>query len=270
MSISKLQRKDQILKALYEKGHLEVRELSLRFSISEATVRRDLRRLADDDLIELVYGGATIPRKNNFSIRGRQARNIEAKEIIGRLAVHKLVREGDCIFVESGSTCACMIPHLLGFQKLDVITNSTTIAAELGKHANFNVLLLGGKFRYERMDSVGPFAQMVIEQLSGYRSFIGADGMSMDFGLTCTDVETAHLYRSVINHASLTTVLVDHTKFSAPTLYKLIDLSGINCVITDRIPPQDWIEVLNRLDIDLIYPGSEVVEVDNENGDVAK
>lgn len=254
MNVSKIQRKDEILKVLYENGHLEVRDVSGRFGISEATVRRDLRRMADEGHLELVYGGATLPRKNSYSIRSRQTRDIEAKRVIGKLAAD-LVRNGDSIFLDSGTTCACIVPHLLSKKGLNVITNSNIVAVELGEKTEFNVLLLGGKFRYERMDCVGPFAQLMMEQFSGYRAFVGADGLNLEFGLTCTDIETAHLYRSVMQHASETTLVADHTKFSAPALYKIIEMSAVDRLVTDQPPTEDWAKELDRLGIEVIRPG---------------
>jgi len=223
--------------------------------------RRDLRRMADEGLLELVYGGATLPRKGNYSIHYRQTRNIEAKRLIGRLAA-ELVHNDDSLFIDSGTTCACMAPNLTRKRNLSILTNSSLVAAEIGEKTDFTVLQLGGKFRYERMDSVGPFAQMLIEQVSGYRAFLGADGLGLDIGLTSTDIDTAHLYRSVILHASDTTLLVDHTKFSAPTLYKIIGMDTINRLVTDQAPPPEWMDLLERHDIDVILP-EETAERDS-------
>jgi DeoR/GlpR family transcriptional regulator of sugar metabolism len=252
-TVPKIRRKDEILRILYEQGHVEVRIISETFNVSEATVRRDLRRMNDEGLLELVYGGATLPRKGNFSLRSRQTRNMEAKRLIGQMAAD-LVRNGDSIFIDSGTTCCCMVPHLLMRQDLSIITNSNLVAAEIGERTNFNVLQLGGKFRFERMDSIGPFAQMVIEQLSGYRAFIGADGLALDIGMTTTDVETAHLYRSVIQHASEITLLADHTKFNAPALYKILGIDAVNRIVTDLPPPKEWADCLERNGIDVILP----------------
>jgi DeoR/GlpR family transcriptional regulator of sugar metabolism len=95
---------------------------------------------------------------------------------------------------------------------------------------------------------------MVMEQLSGYRAFIGADGLDLRIGLTCTDIETAHLYRSVIEHAAEIILLADHTKFSAPALYKIIEISAINRIVSDRLPPDAWTRMINECGIELIVP----------------
>ncbi|MFP4378916.1 MAG: DeoR/GlpR family DNA-binding transcription regulator [Candidatus Sumerlaeia bacterium] len=255
-NITKIQRKDQILKALLEKGNVEVRQISNAFQVSEATIRRDLRQMADEGLLELVYGGATLPRKGNYPIAARKTRNVEAKRLIGRLAA-QLVQPGDSIFIDSGTTCACMAPYLIDKQDVTVITNSNAVAADIGSHSNLNVLQLGGKFRHERMDSVGPFAQMVMEQLSGFRAFVGADGLDLRIGLTCTDIDTAHLYRAVIQHASESILLADHTKFSAPALYKIIEIDAIDRLVSDRRPPEEWAGLLNDKGIEMIAPTTE-------------
>lgn len=252
-NITKIRRKDEILKILLEQGHVEVRAISERFNVSEATVRRDLRRMADEGILDLVYGGATLPRKGNYSVHTRQTQNVEAKRVIGKLAAD-LVQHEDSIFISSGSTCACMVPNLRRLRDLSIITNSNLVTAEIGEQTSFNILQLGGKFRAERMDLVGPFAEMVIEQLSGYRAFLGADGLDSRIGLTSTDIDTAHLYRRVIENASETTLLVDFTKFSAPALYKIIEIHAINRLVTDKPPNKHWAEILENNGIDLIVP----------------
>lgn len=252
-NVTKVQRKDEILKVLFEKGHVEVKSLAEAFNVSEATARRDLRNMADEGLVELVYGGATMPRRGNYSLRVRKTRNVEAKRVIARLAA-PFIQNRDAVFIDSGTTCGCLTPHLLSRQELSIITNSNLIAAEIGERTDFNVLQVGGKFRYERMDSVGPFAQMIMEQLSGYKAIIGADGLGLDIGLTSTDIETAHLYQTAIRHASETILLADHSKFSAPALYKISGIELVNRCVTDRPPSPEWQALLEKYGIDLVCP----------------
>lgn len=254
-NLTKIQRKERLLDTLMDQGHIEVRQASERFDVSEATIRRDLRTMADEGLMELVYGGATLPRKGNYSFRSRKSRNMEAKRLIGKTAA-ALVRDGDSLFIDSGTTAECMVPHLLARKDLNIITNSNIVAATIGEQTQFQVLQLGGKFRYERMDSVGPFAEMVMQQLSGYRCFIGADGLGQTVGLSSTDVETAHLYKTAILHASETILLADHTKFGAPALYKIVGMEAVHRVVTDRMPTGEWPDFLNRLDIEIIVAES--------------
>src|SRR5690606_37364658 len=98
------QRRDDILNRVLTSGHVAVRDLAGELAVSEATVRRDLRVLADGRRIELVYGGATLPRASDHSIQSRAQREVEAKRIVGKLA-SDLVADEEMLFVDSGTTC---------------------------------------------------------------------------------------------------------------------------------------------------------------------
>jgi len=210
--------------------------------------------MADLKQVELIYGGATLPRNTDFSFRSKSLRNIEEKKIIGRLA-SELIPNREQIFLDSGTTCFEMVPHLKGKQGLSVIVNSTRLAAELGSCPNLSLIMLGGHYRSERMDCIGPLATGVVEQIRGYMAFIGADGLSMDFGVTASDVDSAHLYRLAVRNSRETILLVDHTKFLSPSLFKIVEWNVINRVVTDQKPNSDWTEFLENQGIEIIYPG---------------
>ncbi len=259
MSLTSKQRKDQILAEILSHGHIEVKKLSQVLSVSDATVRRDLRALSDEGQIELTYGGATLPRPSDFSFRSKAVRNVEAKRLIGRLAV-ELVLDDEHIFLDSGTTCFEMCPNLKRRRGLQVVVNSNRLATELGGHPEISVIMTGGHYRPERMDSVGPLATATIEQLRGYVAFIGADGLSMDFGVTASDIESAHLYRLAIRNARETMLLVDHSKFLSPSLFKICEFEDISRIITDQRPLPEWLEFLNSRGVDLVYPGRQATD----------
>jgi len=257
MGLTGKQRHDDILAEILELGQVEVKRLAQRFGVSDATVRRDLRVLADGGQIELSYGGATLPRPSDFSFRSKAVRNVEAKRLIGRLAAD-LVGENEQICVDSGTTCFELCRHLKRRRGLLVIANSARLAVELGAVPEIRVLMLGGQYRPDRMDFIGPLATATIEQLRGYLAFIGADGLSMDFGVSASDIESSHLYRQVIRNARETILLVDHSKFLTPSLFKICELADISRIVTDQKPGPDWLEFLNSQGVALYYPGKEV------------
>jgi DeoR/GlpR family transcriptional regulator of sugar metabolism len=257
MSLSTQQRRDQILAFIFEQGHVEVKNLAGRMAVSEATVRRDLRSLADDGQLELVYGGATLPRTSDYSFRSKALRNVEAKRIIGRLAAG-LFSDNEQLFLDSGTTCFELAYYLKRKRGLSIIVNSGRLTAELGSTPELNVIMIGGHYRPERMDTIGPLATATIDQLRGYMAFIGADGLSMDFGVTASDIESAHLYRTVARNARETILLVDHTKFLTPSLFKIVDWDAISRVVTDQPPQPEWVEGLGAKGIEIIFPQAAV------------
>ncbi|MCL5270055.1 MAG: DeoR/GlpR family DNA-binding transcription regulator, partial [bacterium] len=178
MNMTTKQRRDEIMTRVFEHGRVEVKEIAARLAISEATVRRDLRALSDEHQVELVYGGATLPRVSDFSFRSKAMRNVEAKRAIGRLAAD-LVGDNEQLYLDSGTTCFEICPHLRRKRGLSVIVNSARLAAELGNGPDLSVIMIGGHFRADRMDTVGPLASATVDQLRGYLAFIGADGLSI-------------------------------------------------------------------------------------------
>ncbi len=259
MRTSTRHRQARILEELYHDGHVSIKALAKLLEVSEATVRRDLRALTHNGNVELIYGGAALLRNSDYSFRSKAMRNIEAKRIIGRLAA-ALVADGDQVFLDSGTTCFEIVPHLKRKRGLSVVANSERLALELDT-PGVKVILLGGQYRPERMDTIGPLAMSTLEQLRGYLAFVGADGLSTDFGLTASDIESAHLYRLAVRNARETVLVVDHSKFEKPSLFRIVGFDVISRIVTDRYPGDDWFDFLSARGIDLVLPDSEAHHV---------
>ena len=58
----------------------------------------------------------------------------------------------------------------------------------------------------------------------------------MDFGPAAADIESADLNRRAVRNARQTVLLVDHTKFLPPSLFKIVDWEQISRIVTDRAP----------------------------------
>jgi len=248
------QRRDEILAKAYQSGHVTVRQIAETLDVSEATVRRDLHELASEGRLELTHGGASVTR-TSYSFLSKSARNVQAKQTIARLACD-LISDGEQLFLDSGTTCFEMTSYLRGKRGLSVIVNSVRTAQEL-QAPGVNILLLGGQYRPDRMDSVGPIAFEVLERLRGYRAFLGTDGISRDFGLTAVDIDSAHIFTLAARNARECILLVDSSKFDHPSLYKITDLTSVSTVITEKEPSVEWQKFLNEQNVKLLYPEVE-------------
>lgn len=252
MTISMQQRREGILVKAYQHGRVEVSALSSELGVSEATVRRDLRNLADEGLLELNHGGASITRASDHSFLSKAVRNVDAKRIIGQLAAD-MVMDGDQIFLDSGTTCFEMTRYLRSKKGLSVIVNSIRTAQELYS-PGMNVVILGGQYRPDRMDSIGPMAAASLERLRGYRAFFGSDGLGMDFGPTATDIESASIFGQAVQNAREAVLLIDGSKFDAPALYRIVKWPAVSTVVTDRQPETAWLEFFNNQGINVVCP----------------
>ncbi len=249
---SSRQRRERILAAIFEKRHVTARDLAAEIAVSEATVRRDLKAMAHSGQVELVYGGATLRRPSDYSFRSKGERNVEAKRVIGRLAAD-LVGDNQEIFLDSGTTCFEMVPFLKARQRLSIICTSARLALELDS-PGISVILLGGQYRPDRMDTVGPLATATLDQLRGYVCFIGADGVDREFGPAAVDIESADINRRAVRNARQTVLLVDHSKFASASLCKIVGWDSISRLVTDRAPTPEWMDFLTGRGIQVDYP----------------
>lgn len=241
-----------VLGELRERKHVLVSQLAEKMAVSESTIRRDLRTLARRREVRLVHGGATLPTHVDFSFNAKQTRNTDAKRLIGALAA-EIVSDSDHVFLDSGTTCLAMLPHLRSRTGLCLIANSARLALE-ALPQSATLILLGGQFRTDRMDLVGPIAAATLEELHGYVAFIGADGLSMSVGPSASDPESAHINRLAVRGAREAILLVDHSKFREDSVFRIVDWEHISRVITDRQPTDEWRDFFDAHDVDLVFP----------------
>lgn len=252
MNSVKQQRNDVILAQAYKYGHVLVRSLAETLNASTATIRRDLHDLAAQGFLELTHGGAKVVRSADYSFLSKSIRNVEAKKTIARLAAD-MVHDGDQIFLDSGTTCFEMTAHLRTRRSLCIIVNSIRTAGEL-QIPGLNVIIIGGQYRPDRMDTVGPMAYQNLDNLRGFKAFLGSDGISLSFGLTSVDIESAHIVNLASSHARQNILLVDSSKFDQPALHKITDFNLISTIVTEKQPSKEWYEFAQEKNIDIIYP----------------
>ena len=129
----------------HEHGIVTVAELSQLLAVSDMTIRRDLTLLERQSVLRRVHGGAVAYQQANGdkSFAYRTAHVDSQKKIIGWLA-SQLVRDGDCIILDAGTTTLQVAYNLICKNQLTVITNNIPVANELAQCANILIILLGG------------------------------------------------------------------------------------------------------------------------------
>ncbi|MBE0535697.1 MAG: DeoR/GlpR transcriptional regulator [Phycisphaerae bacterium] len=256
MGLSAETRRQYIVDQVRTVGRVEVPHVAERFLVTEVTVRRDLAVLANKGLLQKTYGGAISAAAPEYdaAVRYRQTRNLQAKKIIGRLVAENLVEDGDVIYLEAGSTCYEIIPHLAGQRNLTVIVNSLYLMTRLGQMPQHKIVLIGGQYRPDRMDITGAISELVIGQLGGFKAFTSADDISLTGGISGADVATVTFTRRVLERAAKVFFVGDHTKFDNPALYRIADLDRLDGIVTDRQPSPQWRQTAEQKQIRLIYP----------------
>ncbi len=247
-------RDKHILNSLRETGKIQVADIANDLNVTEVTIRRDLSRLQRQGLLKKTYGGAVLagPEEVNVSVRYRRTRNLTGKKLIGQLA-SELIKDNDIIYLEAGSTCYEIIPFLEKKQNLTIIVNSLYLMSRLHNMVQHKTILIGGQYRPERMDLLGPAAETMVASLGGFKAFTGADDISIEGGISGGDVTTVSFTKQILKRASQVIFVGDRSKFDNPALYKIADIDQLDYIVTNDKPSPQWIKACKEKNIVMIY-----------------
>lgn len=234
-------RKQQLLSRLKQDGKLIAKDLSEELGVSEDTVRRDLRELAQEGLLLRVHGGAlpASPAMGDFAAR-EEIRH-DGKVAIGRAAA-AMVQHGQVVILDGGTTSREIARHLPQQLKATVVTHSPTIAIELLHHPALDVILLGGRLFKHSVVAVGAACIEAIAQVRADLFFMGVTGVHPQTGLTTGAYEEAGVKRALSNAAAETYVLASAEKLNAASPYRVVEINQITGIITEPGVPGELIQ----------------------------
>jgi DeoR family fructose operon transcriptional repressor len=254
------ERQLKVCEFLKTNGPATVQALSKKFDISLPTVRRDLNRLEKQNLITRTHGGAMIKTDvNNIfidtSLPGRVRKFIKEKEEIAKYVVSNLIKPGDTIILDTGTTTFKIASLLRQYdiKGIKVITNSVRNALELSTCQGITHILVGGKLKPDVMAMVGPSA---IKSLDGFhvdKAFIGISGLHWENGLTDVDPEEAQVKREFLKISKEKIVVADRSKFGETLFVKVCPISEINIIVTNSGLDSKLKEKFEKTGIDFIF-----------------
>jgi DeoR/GlpR family transcriptional regulator of sugar metabolism len=218
-----------------------IAELSNLVETSEATVRRDLEQLEDENQLERTSGGAIHQSRMNLeSAYDTRAISYPQEKInIGARAA-TMIADGDVVFINSGSTTTQILHHIPANANITVITNNMTAVSDLEKDIGYEIILLGGNLNKKVSAVTGQFALSNLSQVYADKLFFGVDGISPKFGCTVPTNSEAEIIRTMINRTrGLVAVVTDHSKWGVVSNYEVASLEQIDTLITDNGIDQD-------------------------------
>jgi len=219
-----------ILDRLSGEGSVSVGALAKDLGLSEATIRGDLKTLETKGWINRKRGGAapTLHR----DILERQKVFPERKNAIARAAAD-LVRDGDVIMIEAGTTTALIARYLAGKRDIHIVTNSTLVFSYARMYPNLQITMTGGEFRRATESMVGPIAIETIGRLNVRLAFVGTDGFTIERGMTTHLMEGAEIVKAMKAHAEATILTADSSKYGKIGFSNVLPLSAMNLILSD-------------------------------------
>jgi len=245
------QRKQQILTLLGANNQVMSSELSVHFGVSEDSIRRDLRELAAEGLLQRVHGGALPVSAAIAPFEKRKNVQINSKQRIARTAV-QLIQPGQVVIIDGGTTTAEMVQLLPKDLSFTAITHSPSIAIALVDFPLVEVILLGGQLYRHSLVSVGSAVLESIARINADLFFMGVTGVHKTAGLTTGNYEEAGVKRALAGRAAETVVMVSKEKLNSASAFVIGELTLASSLIFDGEPDEDIRRVLEQKQITLL------------------
>lgn len=248
-----VERRVLILEKLDQHGQVDVISLSKELGVTEVTIRNDLARLEQKNMLIRARGGAIkVDRVGiDFALSDKNRQHSEEKSRIGKAAA-ALIEDGDTIILDSGTTTLEITKNLEQINGLTVITNALNVASQLAENINATVIVPGGFLRKNSLSLVGGSAEESLRNYFCDKLFIAVDGISSAYGLSTPNVEEAHLNRIMIEIAKKVIVVTDSSKFNKRSLAFIAATSEIDVIVTDSGLPQEEQKKLENAGVQLI------------------
>lgn len=247
------ERKRKISRFVVENKKATVTELSELFGVSESTIRRDLEELDEQGVIQRAHGGAVVVERAapEPPIIQRMVENEEAKRSIGQAAA-ELVRDGETVFLGSGTTTLEVARNLMGRNNLTVITNALNIANLFAGKPNITVIVVGGLLRHSELSMIGHITEQVLKELRADKVIMGMRAISIEEGLTNDYLPETMTDRTIIQFAPEVILVADHSKFGKVSTALVAPITSINKIITDSGVPAEIIDEIKALGVEVI------------------
>ena len=247
------ERRARIVESLEQRRSVRVSVLSEELGVSEMTIRRDLERLEQEGLLSRMHGGAILKRRmaeEPFYVASEREHSEEKRRIAQAAAA--MIKPGETVFLSSGTTATQVLSHVPPDLKARIVTHNLG-AVTAAQRSSLDIVLLGGSYRPRSNTLAGAVA---IETVSGFhasRFILGADGLSLDEGITTPSLSLAGVERAMIRQTrGEIVVLADSSKVGAVGDVVICALDMVNTIIVDDGVGSDVREEMELLGLQLI------------------
>jgi DeoR/GlpR family transcriptional regulator of sugar metabolism len=237
-AVSPEERQRRILDLVAAQGRVQAGQLAALFGVSEDTVRRDLRELSVQGLVQRVHGGALTPSTAVAGFGERRARGQAAKSALAAAAVRRL-EPGSTILVDQSTTNLALVDALpIGADHV-IITPTPEIALAALDREVRAVVLLGGRLDPLARSAAGPEVMAGLGRIRPDLCLLGACGIDPDLGVSVVDFDDAVLKRAMVEASASVMSLITADKIGTALPFRVAGLSALDILVTESSVPED-------------------------------
>lgn len=245
-------RREEIVTEVNTSDRVTVEELTEKFGVSGATIRRDLATLADDGLIDRFHGGA-LPASNGEATSAQTSdghTNPRGKQAIAERAIDEL-HDGDAVFFDTGPHTMAVARGIPDSLSLLVATNSPENAFELRETCG-EVKVVGDSLRRTSDALVGPSAESYLKKTNFDVVFLETDAIQADGGLSVSNEDEARIKSLLCESGRHVVLVADGSKFGSHSFREFATVDDIDVLVTDVSVSEEMRDVLTRAEVKLV------------------
>ncbi|MHA4742578.1 DeoR/GlpR family DNA-binding transcription regulator [Dyadobacter sp. MSC1_007] len=240
-----------ILNQLGHEQKVYLGHLSTLLNVSEDTVRRDIKELADQGLLKSVRGGAVPHSPGPHHFRDRMKYDNEQKQIIATKAL-QFLKDGQVVLFDGGTSTMLIAQMLPKDLRLTVITNSFPIASLLEEHEHVEVLFAGGRLLKNSFVTIGNDAIQFFKKFRADICLLGICSIHAELGVTGPDFEESDVKRAMIESSREVIALATGEKLGTAEAYYVCPTERLSMIITDQANDNEAFKIYTDLGIRMV------------------
>ena len=247
------ERRRNVLQALERKKTIYLSELAEDLSVSTMTIRRDIRRLADQGIVTLIHGGAVLNEGAAFlpSVNVREQRMKQEKDHIASYCA-SLIREGNCVYLDTGSTPQAIAGAIAERQNIVVLTHSLSVVNILVHAHHLQLISMPGTYQEEAKGFFGEMTQRIVGEFQMDLAFFGACGVDTVHGMMAPTLYDKAMKQAVMAQSRKKVLAVDHTKIGIVAFAKVCALAEFDILVTDKRADKDFVDYARRHGVEVV------------------
>jgi DeoR family ulaG and ulaABCDEF operon transcriptional repressor len=263
------QRQQLILDVLVEQQFASVRSLSSQLAASEATIRRDITKMAANGQLNKIRGGAEVIGDAAGQVkRGR----VEGSFFLAHKEIHasnkrriaeravELCEDDEAVIINGGTT-TYMMGEFLVDRSVSILTNSFVLAQYLTEKGNNQVTVPGGEVYRKQGIILSAFENDTIQHYHGNKMFTGTPGIS-EQGVTESDPLLIRAEHKLKKQSDKLIVLADSSKLGKRANFIFTPLSEVDVLITDSNADPEIVRGFEAQGVEVITVAAVAEEAD--------
>ncbi|AHV36252.1 DeoR/GlpR family DNA-binding transcription regulator [Aeromonas dhakensis] len=239
-----VERQQQILHLLAERGAVSITELTERLQVSHMTIRRDIQKLEEQGRVLSVSGGVSLSEriKSEPSHATKRSLMQEAKLAIAHSAAAQ-VAAGSSVYLDAGTTSLELARELAPREDLMIVTNDFMVCAYLIEHGRGRLYHTGGQVIRENQSCAGEATAHFLRNLHLDVAFLSASSWDA-LGISTPSEQKVPVKRAVVEAAATRILICDSSKYGKVGTFNVVGWEAIDQVISDGQLPESAREVL--------------------------